>query len=632
MTLKDELSLLIDPDKNLLAGILGMTPKVVKVSNRPGFVWVRLLDNPNELIQAHNRKTSPKYDLPVWLSYDGIKYEVEGIDVNRYVWNSDNAYLPLHGMQHSAMRAGGDGTDIVWVDQTQFLPLLSLPDGYTGTANINVSPYVFRNSHGDWLYTGNTGVYIPPSSSPTGSTMYLIMLRDSDGALYTTAGTPFNGLISGTASFVQQIPKITLNKNDIPIAAIRSTSNVTGTPLLWENILDVRQFYKGFVDAPTGTAYLETIGIYNSGTFIGDASSINFVGDYVVSVNNETANIITSKPRRIVFTTEDLTYQITGSNNHFSLTGTSTTPVNVYCNLRQPPSEVTMDADMRGFLLSYVPTNNDLLIVDYMMNELFTYTVEWALVGGGGGGGYPGTTIPGGGGGGGGVIFGSMLVAEEQSFGFFVGAGGAEGVSGSHSSFMGNTAYGGFAPVNDLASPNPRTGGKSGMPTTHLGSTGRTVPFPPYNDKVFCGGGGGAGGTGTQGNLDLYSDSGGLGLYWSDVRLNLGGGGGGGVLPGGVTFGGFGTDGYGYGYGPISLIPLVQRAGDGKDGIGGGGGGGGIVAVPTTNNGGKGGSGAMLFKVPADLPILQIIGGTTYVFGQFRYYEFITPGTGTITF
>lgn len=69
--------------------------------------------------------------------------------------------------------------------------------------------------------------------------------------------------------------------------------------------------------------------------------------------------------RQLFIVTEDLTSQITGATAHFTLTAAALSAPHVYGNLRQQPADVTMDADFKGFTLSYTPTTSDKLIVDY---------------------------------------------------------------------------------------------------------------------------------------------------------------------------------------------------------------------------------------------------------------------------
>ena len=82
--INDELSQMLDPHKNTLRGVVGLTESVIKVTNRASFVWVRLLDNLSEAIQAYNRTVNPVYNLPVILKFDGTKYEIISVDANRY--------------------------------------------------------------------------------------------------------------------------------------------------------------------------------------------------------------------------------------------------------------------------------------------------------------------------------------------------------------------------------------------------------------------------------------------------------------------------------------------------------------------------------------------------------------------
>lgn len=299
MSLEKELDGLINPNKDELKGTLGISSKVVEVSNRMGYVWVRLSDNPSELIKAYNPDINPQYNLPVKIKFDGRKYVVTGLDRDKYAnWPSNQSFLGKHGRQHSAAK-GAEGNDITWVDLQQFLPLLAMPNGSTGNSSIWVSPYIHRNSNGDWLYVGNTGTFGFPRRSSTGSNMYLLMMNDSDGTFYAITGSVFANSITGTADIVSKIPKFPLASSDIPVAAIRAWSNSSGTIANWSDIYNVRQL---FVDPPhggltTGTV-LSTIAVRASGTFIGSAKSLDFYPDYTVSMNGTRAEITYNDPIR----------------------------------------------------------------------------------------------------------------------------------------------------------------------------------------------------------------------------------------------------------------------------------------------------------------------------------------------
>lgn len=62
---------------------------------------------------------------------------------------------------------------------------------------------------------------------------------------------------------------------------------------------------------------------------------------------------------------EDLTSQITGSNNSFELSQVAIQKVYLSCNLEQLPSSITMYTNMKGFYLSFVPTTRDKVVVGY---------------------------------------------------------------------------------------------------------------------------------------------------------------------------------------------------------------------------------------------------------------------------
>lgn len=290
--LRDELSKLMDPHKNTLLGVIGLSESTIRVEDRAGYVWVRLLDNDNEVLQAYNRKVSPVYNLPVKLEFARNRYEIIDIDHSRYLdWGTDAAFLPNHAGQHSAMKNGGGGGDILWVDSRQFLPAVMLPMGrISGSQEVSISPYVFRNSAGNWLYTGNTGVTIPTSTTPTGSVIYLVAIKDSDGSINLHAGPPYPNFVTGTADFIKHLPTYSGSSNDLIIGAVEMTT--TGTLISWDNILDTRQFFGGGgggSSPSTGTTSYLTL--YNSGTSLGSITGIDFYG-FSVGITGTKGNIV----------------------------------------------------------------------------------------------------------------------------------------------------------------------------------------------------------------------------------------------------------------------------------------------------------------------------------------------------
>ena len=142
------------------SGLLGLSiggSRTVNIATRAGFVYVRLRDNLNEVVQAYNDKVSPVYDLPVLIQRVGNRWHVVGKDTARYdVWGTSSPFLPAHAGQHEFNRAIGSGGDTVFVYDDQFMPLLVYPSGTSGAGMLMVAPYVLQRS-ADFIYVGNTG-------------------------------------------------------------------------------------------------------------------------------------------------------------------------------------------------------------------------------------------------------------------------------------------------------------------------------------------------------------------------------------------------------------------------------------------------------------------------------------------
>jgi hypothetical protein len=64
---------------------------------------------------------------------------------------------------------------------------------------------------------------------------------------------------------------------------------------------------------------------------------------------------------------EDLTSQITGAITHFEIAQATTGIAYVTCNLVQQPGAYILDADMRGFTMTFTPTTRDKLTVGYFV-------------------------------------------------------------------------------------------------------------------------------------------------------------------------------------------------------------------------------------------------------------------------
>lgn len=405
-----------EPEK--LSGMLGIPlggKKLVEVPNRPPYVYVRLRNNQNELIQAFNNKVSPSYDLPVLVVRDGNRYVIWSVDTKRYEnnWSSFAPYLPRHAETHSFDPENGGGGDTVFIYSRQLIPLLSLPSGSLGGPNVLLRPYTFVDTGGIWKTIGNTGTPNLTVYNPTGTNAVLVLISiDSmtgNPHLTVGSGSVFPNSITGTAEIVPYLPSSPDQTRYIPDSAIRL---ITGTTTIgWDNIYDVRQFLRIL---PTGTAngggsiFIQdegisqgtattfnftgpnvdasisgsvvrvfvtgsvgggipsgTIQLYNTGTFVGSANKLDFQYPLFAgftgtrgypSINGTLLNF------------EDVSAQITGSNTHFKLTGTIALGTDrlYYNGLRQKRStHYVVDSDGKGFSTLFTGTSGDNLIMDY---------------------------------------------------------------------------------------------------------------------------------------------------------------------------------------------------------------------------------------------------------------------------
>lgn len=282
--------------KKELYGSLGIPingRKTIEVPNRQAFVYVRLRDNQNEVVQAFNNKVAASYDLPVVLVREGNRYIVQGVNTQRYEnnWNNSAPYLPKHGTSHSFPYGGGG--DVTWIFDRQIMPALIYPNTETGT-NVKMYGYPFLANDNRWRLVGNTGTQELISYRPiTGamSLMVLVYLDANTGnpGLLVNSGSQFPQNITGNNVF-QYLPSPTSN-NQIPLAGVLLS---TGTSSIsWANIYGVRQWVQSI---PTGTAAGggsgTSINIQDEGVPKGTASTFNFVGDNVdVSISGTVARV-----------------------------------------------------------------------------------------------------------------------------------------------------------------------------------------------------------------------------------------------------------------------------------------------------------------------------------------------------
>ncbi len=263
--------------------------KTVNVPNRQGYVYVRLRDNQNEVIQAFNNKVSASYDLPVIVVREGSRYVVQQFNTQRYLNNAQNPapFLPGHGSSHSF--PDGGGADVTWVYGKQIMPALVYPNAETGT-NVRINQYPMFTQNNTWVYAGGTGTvnllqYNPTTGSSGLAVLIYLDANTGNPGVLVGSGSYFPANISGSIYPYLPVPA----QNQIPLAAVRL---VTGTQSIgWGNIYDVRQWVRA---TPSGTSGGSTsLAVQDEGVQLGTSiSTLNFRGTPVsVTVSGTVADI-----------------------------------------------------------------------------------------------------------------------------------------------------------------------------------------------------------------------------------------------------------------------------------------------------------------------------------------------------
>lgn len=279
-----------------IAGLLGITTggeQVVEIPDRPGYVWVRLRANVNEIIQAFNETTSPVYGLPVFVERDPLnanRYRVISRDVGLYSdWGTASPFLASHAITHSFVEGGG--ADVTWVYGRQFMPGNVAPSGTSGAGNVIVHPYpyFFNNM---WHYAGGTGSSDLLASKPSGANakVVLIYIDATDGNPKLIEGSEFDSSITGTAAIIPYVPTLGDATTQIPLAAVRLVSGTSA--INWRNIYDLKPYYSVSASGTAGGAGSSGL-IYVSGddTTLGYLENKLIAGTGIsLSVNNPGGN------------------------------------------------------------------------------------------------------------------------------------------------------------------------------------------------------------------------------------------------------------------------------------------------------------------------------------------------------
>lgn len=227
-------------------GIMTNGVGTVKVTGRDNFVWVKLRNATNEVIQAFNDGVSNTYNLPVLVEYDPhnpVRYRIIDRDIGRYQdWGGTSTQMPPHGWSHTFGPDGSGGGDVTWVYSRQFMPFLVAPSGTAGSMGVTLYPYTYYYDN-QFRHAGGTGSSSLIAYKPTGSTatMVLVSLELPTGNMnLKNTTTHFSVSLTGTAEVVQYIPSLPTGAY-IPLAAVRLLSGTSS--LLWSNLYDLRDFY-----------------------------------------------------------------------------------------------------------------------------------------------------------------------------------------------------------------------------------------------------------------------------------------------------------------------------------------------------------------------------------------------------
>lgn len=262
-----------------LSGEIGAIIDGVRLTEVPGrgqFVFVRLRSVSSEVIQVYNGHVFPGYGLPVLVRWSGTRYEIVGVDAQRYPsWQAENPFIAKHGETHIMDKEGGRiGTDPAWIYPYQFMPSLVSPFPQDNIKNVYIHPSMII-ANGNWKYVGNTGTVGLTDYSPiTGSSLVLISLDTITGNpyLYATTGTYIPITVTGTSNLLTYLPSLDTARY-APLAFVILHSGTTN--ITWENLYDVRQF---FTPSPTGTSYLNVNGIPGVSFINFDGAGVYFTG------------------------------------------------------------------------------------------------------------------------------------------------------------------------------------------------------------------------------------------------------------------------------------------------------------------------------------------------------------------
>lgn len=230
-----------------IAGLLGIFKdgaKVVKVPNRPGYVYVRVAGNESEIIEAVNGVVPSTFNTKVLVTMTeanpGI-YVIVGRDLGQYTSYTDpGAFIPKHGASHSF----GNGSDPVFIYRRQMVQPLQPRPTNPRTMTIYVEPDFFLwNGVFQYWHGGNSpNLNTAKPTDPIMARYVTIYLEGSSNTLQVVTGTDFPIYPFAATGTLYYVPEVS-DTLGIPLAAVILT---TGTSAIqWTDIKDVRMFLGG---------------------------------------------------------------------------------------------------------------------------------------------------------------------------------------------------------------------------------------------------------------------------------------------------------------------------------------------------------------------------------------------------
>jgi len=210
----------------------------VEVSERPGYVYVRV--GSEELVgQAYNNRVPNRENLPIIIGYSSEQPTLfQVLSIREVYAGADSGHSPIpqvvaHHKSHELGNAD-DGSDVVWVQKQQVLPLLAYPTS-PSSLSINVAGDWYAWDDG-WNYfsggVADLSGYVPASMSDA-----LYVLISIDGATNAIQYTAGSSLVPG-AALADQIPSAP--SGSVPVVAVYLTGGTTA--IEWDNLYDVHLF------------------------------------------------------------------------------------------------------------------------------------------------------------------------------------------------------------------------------------------------------------------------------------------------------------------------------------------------------------------------------------------------------